>query len=138
MKTPDTTDRPWLKPMAKGRRQTKIGALSVAKLIACLIENPSTLEELTEASGLRPQTARNYLMAMHRERCLHVASWDMDGRGGYTRKVWRLGYGVDAKRPAPKGRLEIERAYRERKKMASLLNLNRQAPANDGSQREAA
>lgn len=123
---------PNLKPGQKGRKVTRLGALTAAKVIATLVKlDGATVYDIADASGLSLPVIRGYLLAMHREGCVYIKAWVLDARGGATMKEWAIGEGKDAKRAPPKNRGEIERAYRQRKRMAALLNIERQPASND-------
>ena len=95
----------------------KVGAMSYAKLIRYLMEGTLTCNELAIATGLHPLTVYQYTRALHKERVIHIAFWEGEGRS--KTKIYMLGNKPDAKR-IKKDRSVISREYRERKKQMEL------------------
>lgn len=78
------------------------------------------MRELSEATGLHYQTVREYLKALHKQRVIHIATWEHDSMGRATHRVYMLGQGKDAPKPTIP-RVEMQRRYRARIKAAQHL-----------------
>lgn len=113
------------KGSTKGRKHTRLNALSVAKLMAALMAEPAGLvyDEMIEITGLSYTVVKEYIHALHNEGACYIADWVEDGRGGRTRKQWALGSKKDAKRPGAKCVIQRARDYRARKLQARMLGL---------------
>jgi hypothetical protein len=114
------------KGSAKGRKQLRINAVSIAKLMAALMEEPAglTYEEMQDVCGLSYTVVKDYMIAMHRERAIYIAAWVEDGRGGRTRKQFAIGLNKkDAPRPGARCAKERAVKYRDRLRQAKLLGL---------------
>jgi predicted ArsR family transcriptional regulator len=98
----------------------RINALSFAKLVRCVVDDPATADEAAEETGLHPKTASRYLRALHRERLIHVCQWEKDALGRDRIPVYAFG----SKRDRPKAKrtaAERHRAYRAQLKLRAML-----------------
>lgn len=110
-------------PNNRGRRITRIGALSYAKFIKCLMGG-ATYQEIVDATGLHYVTVVRYAKALHAERACFIEAWEKDTMGRDAVRVYRLGKGTDAKRSRMTG---AERQARRRQKLAQLDLVRRMA-----------
>jgi hypothetical protein len=127
--------------LARGRiakSRLRLNALSAAKAIARLIDpqNPATLADLIEATGLSLVTLRRYVHALHAEGVAYIAAWEHDSTGRPTIPAYALGGKRDAQRPK-KPKSLTNKEQHERRKLAKMLGLQR-AAANDGRSEVAA
>lgn len=100
----------------------RISHLSLVRMIKAMQEEPLTVYELAEASGLTPVTVRQYVLTMHREKACHVGHWEQDGRGRYSTAAYVLGKGKDAAKPKARvDRSGYMKAYRQRVAMLKTL-----------------
>lgn len=105
-------------PRCTSRR--RLNALSIARLMAALMDGACTAQDLAEASGLCLDTARHYVLTLHREGIAYIAQWEQNSRGVYTTPAYRLGARRDADKPRQSG-AERGRAYRARRKQIALI-----------------
>jgi hypothetical protein len=80
------------------RKQVKVGALSYAQLVLHMLDGNYNCQELAELTGLHYVTVLQYTRELHAAGAAHIASWDKDGRGRDSIKVYKIGPGRDAKR----------------------------------------
>lgn len=85
-------------PSTKGRKYVKINALTQAKLIRLLLDGDRSCAELADESGLHYITVLAYTRYLHREGAAHIAEYREDTRGREVVKVYKVGFGKDAKR----------------------------------------
>lgn len=95
----------------------KIGAMSYAKLMRYLMEGTLTCNELAEATGLHKLTVYQYTRALHKEKVIHIAFWEGEGRN--KTKIYMLGNKPDVKK-VRKDRKLISKEYRDRQKQMKL------------------
>ena len=103
------------------RAPLRLNALTVAKMIRYLQEVPSNVRELADCCGLSIATTRKFVLALEKERAIHVVAWEQDSLQRYTTKVYAFGNGKDAKRPPPVVSLaqrRRERRARQRQMLA--------------------
>lgn len=95
-----------------------------AEAIAMLIERGGTVSEVAEQSGMRYNTVRKLVRALHRRGVLRIALWKRDGIGRERLPVYIVGKGPDAVRPP--GMTQAERAQRyweQRRQIAERLGI---------------
>lgn len=73
------------------RAPLRLNALTVAKMIRYLQDVPSNVRELAEASGLAVHTARRFVLALEKEKAIHIVGWEQDSLGRYTPRSTRWG-----------------------------------------------
>lgn len=100
-------------------RPNKINHLSVAKMLAYLIEVPATPNELAEHTGLHPKTTRKYMHALHDEGVAHISGWEPDSQGKPRTPVYTFGSGKDAKKPI-KSKTLANQQWRARKQQMDI------------------
>lgn len=106
-------------PTNKGRKQVKVNALTLAKLVRLLLDGELNCQELAQETGLHYVTVLEYTRYMHREGAVHICNWEPDARGRRIIKVYKLGVGKDMRRPKM---TQVQRAaaYRERERQKKL------------------
>lgn len=112
-------------PNLSGRTLNKIKAVSYAKLIKYLAKGTYSLYELADMTGLHYLTVCEYTRALHNERAVRITRWDVDDRGRPIVKIFALGPGPDAKRPAAMSTSERSKKYRagKRARVASVFHV---------------
>ena len=107
----------------RGRKITKVGAISYAHLIKNMIPGDLTCEELAEETGLHLTTVYQYTREMYLVGAAHIARFEPDARGRHIIKIYRLGEGQDAKhvRVSPKVRSQRYRAKLQAQRMNHML-----------------
>lgn len=98
----------------------RINALSFAKLVRCLTDGPSRIQDVADETGLHYVTARRYLKALHREHVIHISGWENDSRGRANQVVYAMGDKADAKRPRLSD-AERQVRYRNKKRLKPLM-----------------
>lgn len=58
---------------------------------------------------------------LHAKGVIHVSAWERDAKGRMAIRVYSLGHGKDAKKPAPKSRAAVNRTYRVKRANAPLV-----------------
>lgn len=96
----------------------KVSALVWAQLLDLLMQGAYSAPGLAEETGLAYETVREYLAVLHRKQVVHICDWEQDPRGAWTRPVWMLGRGKDAKKP-PK-RTSWQRKKDQRARMLTV------------------
>jgi len=124
--------------------QIKVNAMSYAKLVAELQEGGHSVTELADATGLAYCTVREHIVALHREKVIHIGGYNRDVRDREIERVWVWGNDKDVKRAALGHRLR-QRRHRAKKKQAELLNIltpcapsSSASPSSPSSQLQAA
>lgn len=100
----------------------KVNAIAQAHMIKMLLEEPHSLTEIAEETGLHYVTVCDYTRALHKVGAAHIAGWDEDRRGRACVKLYKLGKGKDVKRQ-PVTAAERQRRARAKKQMAKLLGV---------------
>ena len=67
-----------------------------------LISGASTVEDLSQESGLAHNTTRKLIHALRRRKLIHVAAWEADALGRHTKAAYALGHKPDAAKPPAK------------------------------------
>ena len=83
------------------RAPVRINALVVGKLVAHMQQNPTSVHDAMEITGLGLKAARGFLLRLHAEKAARVVAWELDSLNRYTTKVYLLERGPDAKKPKP-------------------------------------
>lgn len=99
----------------KVRIVTNPNVIAMARLVSLLQDGTLTCRELAEETGLTYAIACRYCAALHRAGVAHIATWEQDGRGAFTIRVYKLGRGKDAE-SKPRDRAEKSRLDRQRAK----------------------
>jgi len=119
-------------PKKKGRRFTKVGAMSYAILLKYLAEGTMTCVELADAVGLHVLTVYDYTKAMYKQGVIHICAWELDTRGRSTVRIYMLGKGKDAAKNT-KTRNQISADWRARRK---VIQMNQRIAGNADSYRK--
>lgn len=115
-------------PPAPRRKMVKVGALTYAQLIKHLLEGVHSCAELAELTGLHYVTVLEYTRELHRAGAAHITAWGCDARGRSTLKIYQLGQGKDAKRPARVSAVARSAAYRTKvRQLDTLRRINGQS-----------
>lgn len=105
------------------RAPLRLNALCIAKMVRYMQDVPSSAHDLAEATGLNHKTVSRYLLALAKEKAVHVADWDQDSLGRFVTKVYAFGQGLDKKRPPPVVSLAERRRQRAgRKRQMAFQN----------------
>jgi len=123
----DLPDAPYPGPapkrQAKGENNVAPAMVAFASLIRELAE-PCTKADLVAATGLNEETIRTVLDHAHRIHLVRIKGYQRHGHDGYWAALWILGTGPDARRPATKPRVEVDRDNRmRRKELAAVKRL---------------
>ena len=114
--------------MTPRRKMVKVGALTYAQLIKYLLEGEHSCAELAELTGLHYVTVLEYTRELYRAGVLHIGAWGCDVRGRATLKIYRMGPGKDAKRPARVPAVARSAAYRAKtRQLDTLRRINGQS-----------
>ena len=102
------------------KAKPKVNATAQAHLIRLLVDDPHTVLELAEETGLSEGTVRAYLRALHKRKLVYIVDKVPDSSGQRSVALWA--FGVD-KRDKFKAKSQAERqaACRARKN-ANLLH----------------
>lgn len=117
----------------------KLNADKFAALLDEFLSGPCTSTDLAEAAGMSPRYMNRLLRAMKKRGVIHVAAWGKDSIGRINIKVWALGHGKDARKPA-KPREQVNREYRTRQGREALKGTpfyGLTVAANDSARRAA-
>lgn len=98
-----------------GQPMIKVSALTLTNLLKDLVNGPFAVREMSEHTGLHPQTIRAYLRAMHREKLVHIAGWEVAPDGRHKYPLWKFGNAKDAPRLPRVSKVEANREWRRRK-----------------------
>lgn len=110
------------KPNRKGKPQSKLNALTFAKLTKLLMEGDYTRQELAEETGLHYVSVLRYCRTLRAEGAIYIADWRLDGKGNMSLAVYKLGTKPDVPKPI-KTKAQIARDYRGRKAMKEMIKL---------------
>lgn len=80
------------------RNRVNLTAMCFAKLVAALKDRGGTTGELARELGIQSMTVRGYILALKREKLIHVGGYGQDklGRQHPHFKVWKWGNHKDA------------------------------------------
>lgn len=86
------------------------------KVLDLLADDDMTSRDVAEALGINHNYVRVICSVLHTSGRIHVTKFCREEVNGrlYPRAVYRLGAGVDAKRPKPLSDAEYNRRYRQR------------------------
>ena len=79
--------------------QVKVNALAFAHLVREMLAGEYTCAELAERTGLHYVTVLRYTREMYKVGAAYICAWGMDERRRYTLKVYKVGNGMDARKP---------------------------------------
>lgn len=106
------------------KKPVRLGALSMAKVVAALMRGPCSVPDLMALSGLSCNTVHEYMRALRKESVVHIGAWARDATGRESLRVYQWGAGKDAVR-AKKTKAQIARECRQRK--ANLRRMEKSA-----------
>jgi DNA-binding IclR family transcriptional regulator len=82
------------------RRAPSNSSIAFTLMLKVLLERDGcTAQEIADESGLNRLTIYRWLMVMHRHRVVHVSGWTKCGVRNVPTRLFKLGFGADAKRP---------------------------------------
>lgn len=92
----------------------RVTATALATMLAALVKQAMTFDELCALTGLTQVTVSAWIRAMRNQKLVRVCGWDADSRGYQTiaRFVWEPG-AKDVPRPSKTMTALIERAERD-------------------------
>lgn len=94
--------------------------IAFGHLVRLLTEGKLNNRKLAEATGLTYLTVGRYTRAMYHAKAIHIAGWDMDARGGFTIRIYKIGDDPDV--PAPtRTRVQRQREQRKRERFQRPL-----------------
>lgn len=109
-------------PTTKGKKITKVGALTLTNLLANLMHGDMTCRELAEETGLHYSTVLSYTRAMHKGGVLHITRWEKCSDGRCKIKIYKFGKSKDAAKPLVP-RIEQRKRYKEKMKQKELIQM---------------
>lgn len=80
-------------------RAARPSHIAFSKMVAAMVDEPKSIEELVEVSGLCVTTVRHYVLTLRRERAVRVAEWQSDRRSHLSVAAYQVGSGGDAAKP---------------------------------------
>ena len=100
-----------------------LNAITYSHLIRALMDGEHTRGGLARITGLHGETVSRYVGQLHRRRVVRIADWVRNPVNGNWCPVYTLNHeGLsDMTKPKPKGRAQVEREYRGRRK-AIVMN----------------
>lgn len=112
-----------------GRKITRVNHLTTALLLRELYDGPCTVEELREATGLKPATIRDLIKQLIKQRLVHIAGRVPNVRG--EMRVLQFQWAPDKphKSPPRKTTAQRSREARERRRRREMARM----VAGDGS-----
>lgn len=96
--------------------------------------NGYTAEELVELTGLNVCTVNRYLDVLHQKKAAYISGYELDTRGAYSIRRWKLGDDDDAD-PPQRSHAVRQRALRHRKALQANKRPNGVDHAGDGGAR---
>jgi predicted transcriptional regulator len=103
------------------KNNIRVGAIAIAKMLALVMEECYSVEEISEECGLAVQTIRRYMKELYKNKVIHIADWTEDVRGIRTVKVWGFGDKPDAEKPKRMTSKEACAKYRAKMKQIKLI-----------------
>lgn len=100
------------------KKPARLRALNInalAHMIVLLTEGTRTSYEIAAETGLNVNTVYRWCRALYTKKALHIAGYEVDGRGAYTTRIYKLAPGKDAV-SNPRDRAEKSRMERQRKR----------------------
>ena len=97
----------------------RLNALAFALMVKAVYQQPRTLHEIAEITGLHLWTVRHYIKALHQQELLHITKWDKDGLGRDVTPYWSFGLGIDVPREHKTG-AQKQRERRKRLREAAI------------------
>jgi len=101
-------------------KKVRLNATLNAKMIKMLLYGEATVQELSDETGLGPETISRYCRELHKIKAAHIVGWGKSTRGADTTAIWKLGRGVDVPR-AVKPSTERSKAWRQRQKQLQII-----------------
>lgn len=114
------------------KRQLKMNAVSFGILVELMLDGVYTCRQLADETGLAYVTVLHYTRELHRKGACYIDHWEVDGRGAYMQRVFKIGRGKDAVRPKRTVK-EINQSYREKRKLKAMVQATA-GPANQEMQ----
>lgn len=117
---------------------TAYGAAVIAVLRSLTQHGPQTSRELSESTGINPESLRSIVSRMHKAspqapKRIYVSRWVdfVEGTRTYTRAEYSIGDCADAKKKRRTG-AETQREFRRRNKRRLMLSRNPEIAAAAG------
>jgi len=105
------------------KKQIRVNAISFAEMVAILHEEPISIADLAEATGLHVWTIRHYTRALYERKVIHIAGWEKDRLGRSNTPLWFYGRKKDIAKPHETNAEKMVR-LRARKRLADPFRLN--------------
>lgn len=107
-------------PLPKSGKHHRVNQDAYARVIKALVEEPVTLRQLEEITGLHLVTLYRLFRILKKHGLVHISAWEQDSRGRDAFAVFTFGKGRDK----PKFRMtqaEIARRYRAKRKLQKQM-----------------
>ena len=97
-----------------GQGRLRPNYLTNALFIRELMDGPCTSKDLVAATGMSERVIVQYLVAMHRKKCIHIAAWEKDASGKQSIRAFAFGEQKDAKKEPTRKSLDEEARAKRR------------------------
>ena len=105
-------------------------------LLAHLMQDAVSAQDLTALTGLHIETTRDFLKEMHKRKLVHIAQWDTRFNRRIKLPMYKLGAGIDQPKPKRQPNAEVAKRYKEKQKAKKQFDpffaICRPNPVGDG------
>ncbi len=85
--------------MTRSTVRKMLTPLASAKMQTAMLQEPHSLDELVELTGLAKATVTRFVNELHEEKVIHVADWARDARNYPTIRRFKMGNQPDVECP---------------------------------------
>jgi hypothetical protein len=80
-------------------RAARPSHIALSKMVAAMVSEPQSIDDLVEVSGLCVTTVRHYVLTLRKEKGVRIAEWQASRRGHLAVAAYAIGNRPDAVRP---------------------------------------
>jgi hypothetical protein len=99
--------------------QARLNADKFAAVLEEFLSGPCTAQTLADSAGMSYRYTMRLVRTMHKRGVIHISAWEKDSIGRVAVRVYALGHGTNARKPA-KPREKVNRDYRTKQQRDPL------------------
>lgn len=102
------------------KHSRRINGICFSAFVGALLDGPSSVSDLVDATGLQQQTIRRMVKRMHEDGNLYIKEWEKDTNNRFSIAVYAMGRLPNKAKPKPAGQRNRVHVMRIRKHYAQF------------------